>query len=657
MLSDILIRLRAVFRPRSAEEDLNEELQFHYEQQAENLAKSGLPLDEARRQARLAIGGMEQIKEECRDARGVRFLEYVMQDVRFGLRSLRKSPGFTVVAILTLTLGIGVNTALFTIVHGVVLNPLPFPQPDRLVNLWERDVLDIGSFNVVSGGVFADWQKQATSFEQLALVGRITQEQVTESLLPTFAGGALGTLLALTTLRWLMSFQADLPRADTIHVDRFALAFTFAITAFCGVIAGLLPSLAVTRNELLCPLKEESRSTAGRKGRARLRKVLLTAEVALTVVLLIGGGLMLKSFQQLRSVNMGCATENVLTMGFTLPDATYPTRPQLAGFLEQLLVRARAVPGVRQAGIVSVLPGAGHFMDNTFEIEGAPPLPQGQFRNAVVRGADPGYFTMMNIPLKQGRFFADSDNREKGNAMVVSESMARKFFPAGDAIGKTLALHWDEMPRFEIVGIVGDVLSDLNQPAEATMYMPINSGRFSYGTLVVRSNRDVTALALPIQKEFAAMDPNVAVSDVLTIEQRIGRSSASAMFDAALVLLFAVLGLVLAAVGLYGLLSYLVTERTNEIGIRMALGAQQSEVMRIMFLDGLRPTGVGLLLGLFAGGVCAQLIRSLLFGVQPLDANIFAAVAAVVLLISIGACTYPAWRAARVDPMTALRCE
>jgi len=657
MLSDILIRLRAGFRPRSAEEDLNEELQIHYEQQAENLAKSGLPLDEARRQARLAIGGMEQIKEECRDARGVRFLEYVMQDVRFGLRSLRKSPGFTVVAILTLTLGIGVNTALFTIVHGVVLNPLPFPQPDRLVNLWERDVLDIGSFNVVSGGVFADWQKQATSFEQLALVGRITQEQVTESLLPTFAGGALGTLLALTTLRWLMSFQADLPRADTIHVDRFALAFTFAITAFCGVIAGLLPSLAVTRNELLCPLKEESRSTAGRKGRARLRKVLLTAEVALTVVLLIGGGLMLKSFQQLRSVNMGCATENVLTMGFTLPDATYPTRPQLAGFLEQLLVRARAVPGVRQAGIVSVLPGAGHFMDNTFEIEGAPPLPQGQFRNAVVRGADPGYFTMMNIPLKQGRFFADSDNREKGNAMVVSESMARKFFPAGDAIGKTLALHWDEMPRFEIVGIVGDVLSDLNQPAEATMYMPINSGRFSYGALVVRSNRDVTALALPIQKEFAAMDPNVAVSDVLTIEQRIGRSSASAMFDAALVLLFAVLGLVLAAVGLYGLLSYLVTERTNEIGIRMALGAQQSEVMRIMFLDGLRPTGVGLLLGLFAGGVCAQLIRSLLFGVQPLDANIFAAVAAVVLLISIGACTYPAWRAARVDPMTALRCE
>jgi putative ABC transport system permease protein len=220
-----------------------------------------------------------------------------------------------------------------------------------------------------------------------------------------------------------------------------------------------------------------------------------------------------------------------------------------------------------------------------------------------------------------------------------------------------MVISWEESPRFEIVGIVGDVLSDLDRPAEPTMYLPINSGRFGYGSLVMRSSRDVTALALPIQKEIAALDANIAVSEVLTMEQRIGKSSASVMFDTVLVLLFAVLGLGLAAVGLYGLLSYLVTERTNEIGIRMALGAQRNEVMRIVFVDGLRPTVVGLLLGLFAGGACAQLIRSLLFGVQPLDGKIFAAVAVVVLAISAGACTYPAWRAARVDPMTALRCE
>jgi predicted permease len=879
MLHDLYVGLRALVRRKSVERELDEELRFHFEKQVEQWTAEGLPLAEAQRRARLTIGGLEQVKEECRDARGVRFMETLGQDIRFGWRSLRKSPGFTAVAILTLTLGIGVNTALFTIVHGVLLNPLPFPHPDRLVTLWERDVLEDGSFNVVSGGVFTDWQKQATSFEQMAVVGedtanlsgdggslpesigtrqcsynlfeilgvqpalgrffseaddrrsapatvvltnglwkrryagdpqivaktisldaqkytvigvlpawfdypdtrvqlwlpvrhevsgmdmqnrgnhrflvtarlkngvsveqasselnglqqrlhtqmpdemmgkgahavllsenlvrevkkplyvlmgavlcvlliacfnvanlfmarvtarrkeiavraalggsrwRIVQEQVTESLLLTLAGGALGALLAWATLRWLVSFQANLPHADTVHVDRFALAFTFGITIFCGVVAGLLPALAVTRSELLGPLKEESRSMAGGRGRARLRKVMLTAEVALTVVLLTGGGLMLKSFSELRSVDMGCVRENVLTMGFTLPDATYPTRPEIASFLEQLLVQARAVPGVLQAGIVSVLPGAGHFMDNTFEVEGAPPLAQGQFRNAVVRGADPGYFAMMQIPLKRGRIFTDSDNRKNGNAAVITESMALKFFPAGDAIGKTMVISWEESPRFEIVGIVGDVLSDLDRPAEPTMYLPINSGRFGYGSLVMRSSRDVTALALPIQKEIAALDANIAVSEVLTMEQRIGKSSASVMFDTVLVLLFAVLGLGLAAVGLYGLLSYLVTERTNEIGIRMALGAQRSEVMRIVFVDGLRPTVVGLLLGLFAGGACAQLIRSLLFGVQPLDGKIFAAVAVVVLAISAGACTYPAWRAARVDPMTALRCE
>jgi putative ABC transport system permease protein len=235
--------------------------------------------------------------------------------------------------------------------------------------------------------------------------------------------------------------------------------------------------------------------------------------------------------------------------------------------------------------------------------------------------------------------------------------MAKKFFEGEDPIGRYLTIDWEGAPRFEIVGVVGDVLSNMDGPVEATLYLPLNSGRFEYGSLVVRSSREATALALPVQKEIAGIDASLAVSDVLTMEERIGKSTASAMFDAALVLLFAVLGLALAAVGLYGLLSYLVTERTNEIGIRMALGAQRGEVMRIMFLDGLRPTAVGLLSGMFAGGVCAQLIRSLLFGVEPLDPNIFMAVAAVVLLISIGACTYPAWRAARVDPMTALRCE
>jgi predicted permease len=440
--------------------------------------------------------------------------------------------------------------------------------------------------------------------------GRIIQEQVTESLVLTSAGGALGALSAWATLRWLLSLRTGLPHAQSIHVDGGALLFTLGITVVCGVFAGFVPALAATRSDLVGPLKEESRSLAGGKSRARLRKALLTAEVTLTVVLLIGGGLRLKSFAGSRSMKVGCATENVLTMSFTLPDAKYGTDAQHAEFFEELLRRVRAIPGVSRAASVSVVPGGGHFFDNSFTVEGAQPLLPRQFQDVVIRGADEGYFTTMNIPLLRGRFFVDQDRRESENGAVISESMAKKFFGGEDPLGKRLIIDWEGAPRFEIVGIVGDVLSYLDRPAEPTLYLPVHSGRFDYGSLVVRSDRNVTALALPIQKEIAAIDPNIAVSEVLTMEQRIGKSTASAMFDAVLVLVFAALGLILAAVGLYGLLSYLVTERTNEIGIRMALGAQQSEVMRIMFADGLRPTAVGLVLGLFAGGLCAQLIRS-----------------------------------------------
>ncbi len=273
---------------------------------------------------------------------------------------------------------------------------------------------------------------------------------------------------------------------------------------------------------------------------------------------------------------MGCRTDGVLTMGFTLPESKYETDAQRAEFFAEFLRRARAVPGVKEASIVSVLPGAGHFFDNTFHIEGEASLPPGQFRNAVIRGPDPDYFAAMHIPLKRGRIFKEEDHRAANdNAMVITESMARKFFDGEDPIGKQLKIDWEGAPRFEIVGIVGDVLSDLDRPVEPTMHLPLNSGRLEYGSLVVMASagRDLTALALPMQKVIAGMNPDLAVSDVLTMDERIGKSTESAMFDAVLVLLFAVMGLVLAAVGLYGLLSYLVTERTNEIDTDGAGGA------------------------------------------------------------------------------------
>jgi putative ABC transport system permease protein len=881
MLSDFLIRIRSLFRRNTVERELDDELRFHLDQQVEKFIQSGMSSQEAQRRARLMFGGTEEIKEECREARGVLFVENLLPDLRCGLRTMRKSPGFTAVVVLTLALGMGVNTALFTIVHGVLLSPLPFPRPDRLVSLWERNVVDnspFSAFNVVSGGVFADWQ-QATSFQQMALIGensanlsgdggslpesigtrqcsynlfsmlgvqplygrlfteeddrrgaaatvilthslwkrryasdlaivgktilldavpytvigvlpawfdypdtrvqlwqtvnheasvadmhnrgnhrffvtarlkdgvslaqadseldaiqqrnhkqfpnelmgkganvlplsdnlvrdvksslyllmgavicvlviaclnvanlfvargtarrkefavraalggsrwRIIREQLTESLLLTFLGGTLGSLLAWSAIRWIVALRENLPRANSIHLDQTALIFTIAITTLSGLFAGLLPALAATRSELLGPLKENARSVAGGHTRARLRKILLTAEVALTVVLLVGGGLMLKSFAELRSVNIGCATENVLTMSFTLPDAKYPDLTRKAQFFDELLLRIRAMPGVSHAASVSVLPGDGHFFDNTFTIEGKPLLLPGQFQDAVIRGADPEYCATMNIPLLRGRYFTDQDKFENLNAMLITQSLVNKFFPNEDPLGKVLKIDWEGSPRFQIVGIVGDVFSNLDQPPEPAMYLPLNSGRFEYGSLVVRSSRDVTSLALPIQKQIASIDPDLAVTDVLTMEQIIGKNTANAMFDAALVLLFAVLALILAAVGLYGLLSYLVTQRTNEIGIRMALGAQRRGVMGAMLLDGLRPTAIGLVLGLVGGGLCSQLIRSLLFGVRPIEWTIFAGVALLVLLIAMCACAYPAWRATRVDPIVALRYE
>jgi putative ABC transport system permease protein len=407
---------------------------------------------------------------------------------------------------------------------------------------------------------------------------RIIREQLTESLLLTFLGGTLGALLAWIAIRWLVALRENLRRANSIHIDQSAMVFTIAVT-ISGLFAGLLPALAATRSELLGPLNENARSVAGGHGRARLRKILLTAEVALTVVLLVGGGLMLKSFSELRFVNMGCAAQNVLTMGFTLPDAKYHTLTQKGQFFDEVLRRMRAIPGVSKAAIVSELPGNGHFFDNTFTIEGRPPLLPGQFQDAVVRGADRGYFTTMNIPLLRGRYFNDQDKLQNSNAMVITPSMANRFFPSEDPLGKVLKIDWEGAPRFQIVGIVGEVLSKLDQPAEATMYLPLNSGRFEYGSVSVRSTLDVTSLALPIQKQIASIDPDLAMTDVLTMEQIIGKSTANAMFDAFLVLLFAPLALIRAAVGLYGLLSYLVTQRTNEIGIRKALGAQCRGVM------------------------------------------------------------------------------
>jgi predicted permease len=872
-------RLIRMFRRQRSDHEMDAEFHSHLEMLAEANMRRGMTREEACRAARREFGGLEQTRESYRDGRSLVFLETLLQDTRLAIRGLAKRPGFTLLAILTLALGIGVNTALFTVVHGVLFRPLPFPHPRQLVAAWERGVGEGDGDNVVAGGQFTDWQQQATSFEQIAVVSedsanlsgdggslpeairtgicshtlfpllgiqpiygrpfsaqddrdgaaatvilsfplwqrrygsnpavvgekilldskpytivgvlpssfdypnsrvqvwlpvnhevapedmhsrgnhrffvtarlkngvsiaqahneldaiqqriheqfpdtlaghharvvslseslvgdvknslyvlmgavgcvlliaclnvanlfvarsatrrkelavraalggsrwRLVREQLTETLLLTFAGGVLGAALAYAGIDSLVAFRENLPRSNSIQVDRTALLFTAAIALFSGIFSGLIPALSATRSRLLEPLQENSRSSSGGQGRARLRRSLLTAEVALTVVLLVGAGLLLKSFAELRSVKIGCATGNVLTMGLTLPEVKYGNPVQKSQFFAELLGRVRAMPGVQSAGFVTVVPGAGHYEDNTFDVEGRPPLPSGQFLDAVVRGADPAYFQAIDIPLVRGRFYRDSDRREHENAMVISESMVREFFPNEDPLGKRLIVHWGGQPRFEIVGVVGDVVSRLTRPPEPTMYFPLNFGRFGYGSLVLRSTKDPTALALPVQQEIARIDRDLAVSDVLTMDQVLGTSTANARFDAGLVLLFALLALLLAAVGLYALLSYLVTQRTGEIGIRIALGAQGSSVMRLVLADGLRPIGAGLVLGLIGGGLSGQLIRAELFGVRPLDFMILTSVTLVVVVVALLASSIPVLRASKCDPMVALRSE
>jgi predicted permease len=362
----------------------------------------------------------------------------------------------------------------------------------------------------------------------------------------------------------------------------------------------------------------------------------------------------------LRSSDLGCATHNILTMNFSLPEVRYGTSEKVASFYEKLLPQLRAVPGVDAAGIVTALPGHGYGGDSRFSIPEHPTPGNGAVQDALVRGADPGYFKSLQIPLVRGRFFEDRERLANARSVIVSESFAREYFPNENPVGKHLRtrdIRGVPPEGFEIVGVVGNTLWSLTESESPTLYFPLASGGWPAASIAVRSDRDPSNLALPIQRVLAQLDPDLPVSDVLTMEQSIGKSTLDASFTSLLVLTFAVIALLLAAVGLYGVLSYLVTQRTSEIGIRIALGAQRGEVVRLMLLDGLSPAWVGLGLGLLAAGFVVRLIREMLYGVQPLDWSVFAAVALMLIAVAAMACAIPALRASRLDPMRALRTE
>ena len=874
-----------LFRRQNETARLNDELQFHIDQQVkENIAR-GLNPDEARFAALRTFGNPTQLRDEARSSWSWNWLEKFLRDLRYGARTLTRSPGFSLTAILVMALGIGATTSLFTVVRSVLLKPLPFRDPDNLVMVYEHFREDNGGsgFNVVSPADFNDWHQRTHGFADMAawlttdfdltgehaelpevvqgaggswnlfsvlgtppaigrafrpeedqvganhvvlltwsffqrrfagdasIIGKqirlnsapyevigvlpswftypearvqvwvpyastfqpadyvrhdmhqshvvarlrpgisaaaavnevgalqyqlhlantsapvaeevrlrpilndVTQdvktplvvlmcavgcmlliaclnvsnllvarsasrrkelavrgalggsrlmligEQMAESLLICAAGGTLGVLLSFLATRWLADHWNELPRADAIHLDGTVLTFALGLVFLTALLAGLLPAISSTGAGIFAGLQESSRSIGGSLSRAMLRKTLLTVEIALTVILLVSAGLLFKSFLHLRTANLGCATDHVLTMAYGLPDKQYDTREKVIAFHQSLLERVRHLPGVIAAGLVSTAPGAGYGGDFVFTL---PEHPSSSFQlqnDAINRTADPGYFAAMQIPLIAGRFFTDQERLDRDGYMIISKKFADQFFPHDNPIGRRVTVGFLNR-TYEIVGVVGDTVYDVAeaQPIKPMMYFPILSGardQARYATIVVRTSGDPLALSIPVQQQVAALDPALPVSDILTMQQILGKSTATQSFSATLVLAFATLSLLLAAIGLYGVLSYLVAQRNTEIGIRMALGAQRSEVLRLVLFDGLRPVLIGLVIGLAGGSTAASFIRSILYGTSPLDPVVLITMVGGLLVTALVACALPAIRASKIEPMQALRTE
>jgi putative ABC transport system permease protein len=483
---------------------------------------------------------------------------------------------------------------------------------------------------------------------------------LTETLLLSAAGAAGGLLLAYAMIKWFVAARPDVSRVEAIHMDGVVVAFVAVLIFACALFAGVASSISVSGEQVLVSLQESSRSHSAGGAPVRLRKWLLALEVSLTVVLLVGAGLLLKSYARLRFVNLGCLTDGVLSMRFSLPEAKYHQAVQRTSFYDELLERVRALPGVQGAGLVRSVPGGGYPGDSGFAIAEHPPLPAGQVQYCIVQWADPGYFAALGIPLVRGQVFDEKQRAGKPREVIIDESFVRKYLPGEDPIGKHLVSIGHQ--TFAIIGVVGDTRSELAQPPLPVMYFPICAPLYggdvqNYATLAVRSSRDVLKLSLPIQRVFSQLDPDLAVADILTMDQLIGKTTLDASFDTTLLLVFAGLSLALAAGGLFGVLSYIVAQRTHEIAIRMALGAQKGDVLRMVVHQGMLPALIGMGMGIIGALGVARLLSSLLYGVQPDDPLTFALVLVLLAGVALMATYIPARRATKVDPMVALRYE
>jgi len=492
----------------------------------------------------------------------------------------------------------------------------------------------------------------------------LVRQLLTESMLLAILAGGIGVLLATWGTSALVALSPDsLPRAREIGFDWRVLLFTGGIALTTGIVFGLVPAFLGPRVQLTDALKEGSRGSTA--GGGRLRKGLVVVEVALSVMLLVGAGLMLRSFSQLRNVNPGFRTDHALTLRVSLPvpdgRITAADEDRFVSFFDRTLTRLSELPGVTAAGASNLIPLDGGGTDRLIEIEGYVARDASDIPDAQNRQTTPGWFAAMGIPLKRGRLIERSDDEKSARVLVVNESFAKRFFANGDAVGKRIRLGklTAEFPWATIVGVVGDVRGfALAEPPEPTMYWPVAQIRSTPSlAIVVRTDNDPAALASSVRDAIAEIDRGQPLYAMQTLDQLVAKSLGQRRFTLTLMLLFGVIALVLSAIGIYGVMAFAVTQRTQEIGIRMALGASARDVLKMVVGSGMLLAAIGVTAGLLGAFALTRLMASLLFGVSPTDLVTFSLVTVGLLLVALLACYIPARRATKVDPLVALRYE
>ena len=876
-------RLIFYLRRNRFDRELEEEMRFHLEMKAEENAEAGIEPEEARYAAQRQFGNQTLLWEVSRDMWSYRILETFAQDLRYGLWMMLKNPGFTAVAALTLALGIGANTAIFTVVNAVLLQPLPFHEPERLVRVWRSSAED--DRTALSFPDFADIRAKQTVFERMAawrsgdctltgqgdpvnlsglvvtaelfpLLGvapqlgrsftpeedqagnravilshslwqnrfnsdpnvagktvtinsqsynvagvmpaefkfpirndpvdlwvslaavaegrepltsqrgwlafgvigrlkpnvtapqaeaalrvivdnlarqhtessdflrarvlpfhqevvrdvrlglmlmfgavgcvlliacanvanlllqrattrrkeiairaalgagrwRIFRQLLTESLLLALGGGVIGWLLAVWLTKLLISLAPrGLPRAPEAGMDARVLGFAVLVSLATGVIFGLAPALQAAKTDLNEALKDNSKGGGARSN--RFRNALVVAEVALTLMLLVCSGLLLNSFLRLQRVDPGFDTHNVLTFRIELPANRYSQQTQVAPFYQQLISRLEAAPGVKSVSAISHLPLSSHRGTTGFSIEGIATPPDNPVPYLTdFRAVTPGYFKTMGMQLIKGREFTPRDELRSTQVAIINEALARRYFPNQDPLGKRVmpGVGIDERGWLmrEIVGVVRDSKHvSLREEPPPNIYLPHGQFPRQGMTLVVRAANGPNMLIGVVQKEAHALDSELPVFEIRTLDQYLASSVAEPKFSALLLGLFAGLALILSCIGLYGVMSYVVAQRTRELGIRMALGAQTRDVLKLVIRQGIRLTLLGAAIGGAGAVALSRVIKSWLFGVSPTDPLTFAVAALLLAVVALLSCWIPARRATKVDPITVLRSE